>query len=80
MVLVDKHVPHLDDNRVFYLRMKCVLKKNGIRTKQSGFVVSLFLMQEYALFACTGAEGQFGWVLNPFGNLKFTKFTYNYQK
>lgn len=35
----DKHVPHLDDNRVFYLRMKCVLKKNGIRTKQSGFVL-----------------------------------------
>nr|XP_022330431.1 hypoxia-inducible factor 1-alpha-like isoform X3 [Crassostrea virginica] len=35
----EKHVPHLDDNRVFYLRMKCVLKKNGIRTKQSGFVL-----------------------------------------
>ncbi|XP_048732183.1 endothelial PAS domain-containing protein 1-like isoform X3 [Ostrea edulis] len=35
----DKHAPHLDDNRVFYLRMKCVLKKNGIKTKQSGFVL-----------------------------------------
>ncbi|XP_062595535.1 circadian locomoter output cycles protein kaput-like isoform X1 [Saccostrea cucullata] len=35
----EKHVPHLDDNRVFYLRMKCVMKKNGVRTKQSGFVL-----------------------------------------